>query len=74
MTTKNTILKDIRTFCIDCMGGQPSLVTDCESGGCPLHNYRMGKDMQPNAAKSEAAKRPTTTMTRLSFRLTTVRV
>lgn len=57
MTTKTKVLKDVRRFCIECMGGQPSLVTGCESGGCPLHDYRMGKDQHPNAAKSEAAKR-----------------
>ncbi len=56
MTTKAKIIKDIRSFCIDCMGGHQGYVTDCESAGCALHPYRMGKDPAPNEKKAEIAR------------------
>jgi hypothetical protein len=37
-------LRAIRANCIDCMGGQRSLVRDCGLRGCPLWPYRMGKN------------------------------
>jgi hypothetical protein len=37
-------LKAIRANCVDCMGGQARLVSSCELAGCPLWNYRMGKN------------------------------
>ena len=37
-------LKAIRTFCIDCMGGQVREVKLCPSQICPLHAFRMGKN------------------------------
>lgn len=36
--------KAIRSFCIDCMGGRVDYVTDCPSGNCALHDFRMGKN------------------------------
>ena len=32
----------IRQFCIECMGWQSSLVTDCTHKHCVLYPYRMG--------------------------------
>lgn len=37
-------VKAIRAFCIDCMGGHAHYVTDCPSGNCPLHAFRMGNN------------------------------
>ena len=56
-----TPLKAIRSKCLDCAGGRPSLVRQCESAGCPLHFYRFGRNpnrkgcgagfFKPSAAK-----------------------
>lgn len=35
-------LTGIRAFCVSCMGGQVSEVSDCPSVKCPLYNFRMG--------------------------------
>ncbi len=35
-------LKAIRAKCLECAGGKPSVVRNCESVDCPLHNLRMG--------------------------------
>ena len=34
----------IRQMCLACMGGSPTFVRECESGGCPLYWFRMGTD------------------------------
>ena len=39
-----TPIKAIRAKCLDCMGGSPKRVKECEGGGCPLHVYRFGKN------------------------------
>ena len=39
---KRNPLKVMRSFCLDCMGGQPSMVKKCTSLGCNLWPYRMG--------------------------------
>lgn len=36
-------LKQIRSQCLECMGGSYALVRDCGSESCPLHAFRMGK-------------------------------
>jgi hypothetical protein len=38
-----TPLKAIRLNCIECMGHQKSLISDCTDGLCPLYPFRMGK-------------------------------
>lgn len=35
-------VKAIRSFCLDCQGGERAAVRDCGSGNCPLHPFRMG--------------------------------
>ena len=37
----DTILRDIRAKCLDCMGGHRNAVAACKDAGCPLHRYRM---------------------------------
>lgn len=37
-------LKVLRSQCLECMGGQRSLVKECESLTCPIWPYRMGKN------------------------------
>lgn len=39
-----TPIKAIRAKCLDCSGSQPSEVRKCESFGCSLFPYRMGKN------------------------------
>lgn len=39
-----TPVKAIRAKCLDCQGGRPSLVRNCEMTDCPLYPYRMGKN------------------------------
>jgi len=41
---KRVSVKVMRAFCIDCMGGQASLVNDCPAALCPVHPYRMGRN------------------------------
>jgi len=43
-----TPIKSIRTKCLECAGGRPSLVRKCDTESCPLFFYRMGKN--PNRA------------------------
>lgn len=57
MTTKTELLKIVRAKCLDCCVGQVSEVALCAVVKCALHEFRMGKDPAPNAAKSLAAKR-----------------
>lgn len=38
------LLKVMRAFCMDCMGGSMSEIKKCTSIGCDLWPYRMGKD------------------------------
>jgi hypothetical protein len=39
---RKTALESIRLLCVGCMGGSPSLVTDCQSMGCMFFPYRSG--------------------------------
>jgi len=34
----------LRELCLECMGGSPSLVRECDTECCVLHPYRMGKN------------------------------
>ena len=44
-TTKQlTPLKAIRAKCLDCMCGQYTEVKLCPSEGCPLYNFKMGRN------------------------------
>lgn len=36
--------KVIREFCVDCMGGQTSMIRKCTSVGCALWPLRMGRN------------------------------
>lgn len=38
---ENKVVKAVRRFCLDCQGGQPSLVRACEEDNCPLHPWRL---------------------------------
>ena len=37
-------VKIMREFCLQCMGGNPTFVRECETKDCPIHPYRMGKN------------------------------
>ena len=39
---RQTPLKTIRVFCLQCGGGSPKEVRYCSSEECPLHFYRFG--------------------------------
>jgi hypothetical protein len=39
---KRPLLKVIRSFCLDCMGGNRAEVRRCTSTRCDLYPYRMG--------------------------------
>ena len=39
---KRPLLKVIRSYCLRCMGDQPSMVRKCTSVACPLYVYRLG--------------------------------
>jgi len=53
MTTKKQLLSKIRLNCINCMGGQPSLVHGCTSPKCQFFEFRNGKDPRPNPNKGK---------------------
>lgn len=38
--------KQIRKFCLECVGGSPSLVRHCTGFSCPLWAWRFGKSPQ----------------------------
>jgi len=46
--TKAKILKQIRMFCLDCMGGNRQEVLSCTAPKCALYDFRQGKDPYPN--------------------------
>lgn len=37
-------LKAIRAKCLECSGGKPSVVRNCDSVSCPLHSFRFAKN------------------------------
>jgi hypothetical protein len=39
-----SVLKAIRAKCMDCCGGSPAVIRECEIDQCALHPYRMGKN------------------------------
>ena len=45
--TKKAILKSIRTFCLECMGGSVVEIEDCTAPKCALFELRRGKDPYP---------------------------
>ena len=51
---KRPVLKVLRSFCLDCMGEQPSMVRKCTSGGCDLWPYRMGRNPFREPGKAPA--------------------
>jgi hypothetical protein len=48
MTTKATILKSIRSKCLDCSCYQPDEVKHCPVQRCALWPFRMGRDPNPS--------------------------
>ena len=37
-------VKNIRKFCLECMGSSYQLIEECENSCCPVHQYRFGKN------------------------------
>ena len=62
---KRPPIKVIRQFCLECMGGSPSLVRECEKEDCPMHFYRFGKNQARKGACKDhldAIRRPWSTL------------
>jgi len=56
---KRSLAKVIRSFCIDCMGGNRAEVRRCTSVGCDLYPYRMGSN--PYHGRSSGFSKPAQT-------------
>lgn len=41
---KRILVKVFRAFCLDCMGGSPSMVLACQAITCRIYPYRFGKN------------------------------
>lgn len=50
--------KQIRKFCLECVGGSSALVKTCTASGCPLWAWRFGKNPRfvKNGALLEATR------------------
>ena len=46
-----TPLKSIRKHCLDCSGGSPKNVRECEIQDCPLFGFRFGKNARRKGLK-----------------------
>lgn len=68
MTTKANLLKMIRQFCSECMGGpqacanvwpieNPGMVDDCTASECIWYKYRFAKDPKPNPKRVEKGRK-----------------
>jgi hypothetical protein len=53
--TKNQVIKQIRVFCLDCIGNSSDWVENCENEDCALHELRRGKDPYPTKRRSKLA-------------------
>uniref|UniRef100_A0A6M3LEZ9 Uncharacterized protein n=1 Tax=viral metagenome TaxID=1070528 RepID=A0A6M3LEZ9_9ZZZZ len=67
MTTKNEMIRNVRKFCGECMGGDrastamlpiknPADVEGCTALECIWFDFRMGHDPNPNKNKVLAGK------------------
>ena len=67
MTTKRKLLRNIRQFCSECMGGprakndvwpvpNPGDIAECTDYDCVYFEYRFGVDPYPNPRKVEIVK------------------
>ena len=54
--TKGKILKQIREFCLDCMGGSSQEVLNCTTPKCSLYDFRQGKDPYPRRGRGFGSK------------------
>lgn len=45
--------RQIRKFCVMCMGNSPKLVAKCSSPNCPLFVYRFGRTHNEKGTISE---------------------
>ena len=68
MATKTDLLRKIRMFCSECMGGPRvsenvwpisniSDVAECPADKCAWHRYRFGKDPEKNPARVAHGKK-----------------
>lgn len=68
MTTKSELLKKVRQFCCECMGGprasadvypipNPGDVKGCTAPLCIWFEYRFGKDPNPNPRRSQLGRK-----------------
>lgn len=54
MEKRLTPMRAIRLKCLDCMGGSPKYVKECNTPDCSLFIYRLGKN--PARAKHQIAE------------------
>lgn len=54
--TKSKILKQIRLFCLACMGERGVEVLSCTASKCELYDFRQGKDPYPVKGRGFGAK------------------
>lgn len=46
-----SLIKVIRSKCLDCCSGQKDAVADCATVSCPLHPFRFGRDFSRKKPK-----------------------
>ena len=56
-TSKSDLLRIIRSYCLNCAGGQMKEVRLCPSKDCPLWAFRMGKDPHKTPRQLSDAQR-----------------
>ena len=44
MGKKRSSVKNLRRFCLDCMGGNKAAVKECSTYDCLIYHFRMGKN------------------------------
>ncbi len=49
MNTRLTRAHAIRAKCLDCVCGQRREIKKCPATDCPLHRYRLGREVKNNA-------------------------
>lgn len=54
--TKKEVLKRIKSFCFECIGGKLREVEGCTGSRCPLFEIKGGVDKKPNKTRSALSK------------------
>ena len=54
---KGTPIRAIRVKCLECQGGKPSWVKNCEITACSLFTYRLGKNPKRKGIGGRTSKK-----------------